>query len=90
MPGACGMACEVCVFKEACGGCMPGTDPKAAERLEHLKQELGMSCPMLECATKNKVDYCLRCPQFPCDVAYQEIPYSKKVLDIFKKFKEEK
>ena len=90
MPAACGMACEVCGFKEMCGGCMPGTDPKAPERLEKLKQMLGMPCPMLECAVKNKVDYCLRCEKFPCDTAYQEIPYSKKVLDIFKKFKEGK
>ena len=42
---------------------------------------------MLECAIKNNVDYCLKCPMFPCDTAYQEIPYSKKVLDIIKGLK---
>jgi len=88
MAGACGIACEVCGFKEVCGGCVAGTDPKALERLEKVKQALGMPCPVLECAIKNKVDYCLRCDKFPCDVHYQEFPYSKKLLDIFKKFKE--
>jgi len=34
MPAACGIACEVCGFKEVCGGCPPGTDPKAPERGE--------------------------------------------------------
>ena len=84
MTAACGINCDVCKFKEVCGGCMPGTDPKAPERLEKLKKMLGMPCPMLECAVKNKVEYCLGCPKFPCPVAYQEIPYSKKTLDVFK------
>ena len=90
MPAACGIACEVCGFKETCGGCVSGTDPKAPERLEKLKQMLGMPCPVLECAVKNKVDYCLRCGEFPCDVHYQGIPYSKTLLDVFKSFKESK
>jgi hypothetical protein len=90
MPAACGIACEVCGFLEECGGCMPGTDPRAPARLEQITQMIGMPCPMLECAIKNNVDYCLRCPNFPCDVAYQEIPYSKKLLDVFKGFKENK
>jgi hypothetical protein len=48
---------------------------------------MGTPCPMLECAIKNQVDYCLRCPSFPCEVAYQEIPYSKKILDLIKGMK---
>jgi len=91
VPAACGIACEVCGFLEECGGCMPGTDPRVPERLEQLRQMLGgLTCPMLECAAKNKVDYCLKCAMFPCDIAYQEIPYSKKLLDVFKSFKEKK
>ena len=90
MPAACGMACEVCGFKELCGGCPSGTDQKAPERLEQIKNIFGAPCAVLECAIKSKVDYCLRCDKFPCDVHYQEIPYSKKLLDTFKKFKESK
>jgi len=88
MPAACGMACEVCKFREMCGGCVPGTDPRAPEKLEEVKQTLGKPCPMLECAIKKKVAYCLGCVEFPCDVAYQEMPYSKKLLDLYKSFME--
>jgi len=91
MPGACGIACEVCGLKEKgdCPGCAPGTDEKARAMVEWLKG-VGISCPVLECAIKNKVDYCLRCESLPCDVLYQaEFPYSKKLLDIFKEIPKE-
>ncbi len=90
MPAACGMACEVCGFKETCGGCVPGTDPKASERLEKIKTMMGSPCMVLECARKNNIDYCLRCDKFPCEIHYKEIHYSKKIINIFKKFKEAK
>ncbi len=86
MPAACGMACEVCSIREKgiCPGCVAGTDAKAPAMVEWLKK-MGFSCPVLECAIKSKVDYCLRCEKFPCDVLYQaEFPYSKKLLDMFK------
>jgi hypothetical protein len=66
---------------------MAGTDPRAPEKLEQVKKVMGGPCPMLECAIKNKMDYCLRCPSFPCDTAYLEIPYSKKTLDAIKGLK---
>lgn len=91
MPAACGMACEVCQFKVMCGGgCFSGTDPKASERAKKIREMFGGPCAVLECAIKNKADYCLRCEEFPCDVHYQEFPFSKKLLDAYKKFKEEK
>jgi len=84
--GACGMACEVCKLKEMCGGCVAGTDERATAFVETLKG-LGLSCPVLECAIKSKVDHCLGCEKFPCDVLYQaEFPYSKKLLDGLKSF----
>jgi len=44
---------------------------------------------VLECAIKSKVDYCLRCENLPCDVLYQaEFPYSKKLLDMFKEWRQ--
>ena len=90
MPSACGIACEVCGIRERVGcpfddGCVPGTDPKAPEKLEKFKAAMGHSCSILECAIKNKVDYCTRCDQFPCDVHYEQGgPYSKKTLDMLK------
>jgi len=90
MPGACGIACEVCGLKEPYGGCTSGTAPKAPERAEEIRKMMGAPCPVLECAIKNKVDYCLKCDKFPCELHYRwEIPYSKKLLNILKKFKEE-
>ena len=95
MPGACGIACEVCAFKSEAvcgGGCVPGTDPKAPERAEKLREMSGgEGCPVLECAIRNKVDYCLNCEKFPCDVHYEfQFPYSKKLLDFFKESKQKK
>lgn len=87
MPGACGLECNVCQFKEGCGGCVPGTDPAARERAEEIKRMMGAPCPVLECAIKSKIDYCLGCPDFPCRIHYYEIPFSKKLLDIFKDWK---
>jgi hypothetical protein len=88
MPGACGIACEICVLheKEMCSGCAPGTDPKAQAFIEELKGE-GLSCPVIECAVKNKVDYCFRCEGFPCDIHYQAaLPYTNALLDTWKKY----
>jgi hypothetical protein len=86
MTAACGIDCDVCMALEKgiCHGCAAGTDAKAPEMVEWLKG-IGISCPVLECAIKNKVDYCLRCENMPCDVLYQaEHPYSKSLLDLFK------
>ena len=90
MPAACGIACEVCGVKDKCGGCVSGIDPAAPQRLEQIKEMMGVYCPVLKCAIENKVVYCLSCEKFPCEVHYKwEIPYSRKLLDLFKKFKEE-
>jgi len=79
------MACEVCglLEKQICEGCFAGTDERALARLEKQKAK-GKACAVLECAVTKKQDYCLRCESFPCDIHYQEIPYSKRVLDIIK------
>jgi hypothetical protein len=81
--GACGMACEICIFfiKGACTGCLPGTDEAALAKFEEFKQD-GFCCPAMECAIKNKVAYCLGCNNIPCDVLRQgETPYSRKFLE---------
>ena len=83
---ACGMACEVCrrYVRKECDGYSAGTDETASAFLKKLKG-MGFSCPVLECAIDSKVAYCLKdCDRFPCEVHYEEFPYGKKLLDIFK------
>lgn len=90
LPAACGIACDVCQLKERCGGCVSGTDPDAPRVLERIRKGMGNPCPVLECAIERKVEYCLGCEEFPCKVHYQhQVPYSKKALDLFKKFRTE-
>ncbi len=45
----------------------------------------GHPCLILKCAVESKVDHCLRCDKFPCEVHYQQGgPFSKQVLDMIK------
>jgi hypothetical protein len=83
---ACGIACEVCALydQKKCPGCAPGTDKEAPAKLKALT-EMGYPCPVLECAIKSQVAYCLSCDKFPCDIHYRRGPYKKELLDIFKK-----
>ena len=85
---ACGINCEVCSLREACGGCVPGNDPRAEARMKEIEAMMGAPCPALFCATRRGMDYCLACPDFPCGVLYKwEIPYSKTLLDLIGRFK---
>lgn len=88
MPSACDLACEVCQFPEKglcpIGRCVPGTDPRAPEKLEKFKAASGHLCAILECAINKKVDHCFRCDDFPCDIHYKQDLYSHKLLDMIK------
>jgi hypothetical protein len=88
MPATCGLACEVCGFpdRRLCpiDRCVPGTDPKAPEKLEKFKAAIGQPCLILDCAIKNNVDHCFRCPKFPCEIHYQQEIFSHKLLDMIK------
>ncbi len=82
--GACGMACELCVFlkKGICMGCNKGTDEAAVDKLNKFKDEYGFFCKALECAVTNRIDCCLSCENMPCDLLYQEeVPYSRKMIN---------
>lgn len=90
LPAACGISCEVCGLKAKCGGCVSGTDPDAPEVLRRMESGKGNPCPVLRCAIENRVEYCLSCPKFPCEIHYRhETPYSRKALDLFKKLQAE-
>jgi len=87
---ACGMACDICKLQEACGGgCLPGTHKDAPVRQEQIKNKLGHTCPILACAMEKKVDYCLRCDDFPCDIHFEkEVVFSRKYLKTYKDYME--
>ena len=86
---ACGINCDVCraYVEGKCpiGGCIEGS--KASQKLEKQKATFGFTCPVLECALKKGVDFCLRdCGDFPCETFYKAgFPYSKEFLDVMKK-----
>ena len=61
---------------------MPGTDPRAPEKLEKFTAALGHPCLVLDCAIKKNQDHCFRCSEFPCPVHYEQEMYSKKFLDM--------
>jgi hypothetical protein len=89
MTSACGIDCETCELKVECGGCPPGTDPRVKDRLEELKKSIGFICPVLRCAMEKKVEYCLKCAEFPCAIHYKyNYPYSDLFLDSVKVMKE--
>lgn len=94
MPSACGLACEVCRFPEKglcpMDRCVPGTDPKALEKLEKFKAAMSHSCLILECAINKKVDHCFRCDEFPCEIHYEQGLFSKRLLDMIKSMLEKK
>ena len=89
MPSACGIACEVCGIREKglcpSDGCVAGTDPQAPDKLAKFEAAMGHTCAILEHAIEKKVDHCLRCDGFPCDIHYQQGgPFSKQTLDMIK------
>ncbi|OYD13904.1 hypothetical protein CH333_09610 [candidate division WOR-3 bacterium JGI_Cruoil_03_44_89] len=85
--GACGIACGVCSLYEKglCRGCCSGIDKDILETIEWLREEIG-GCSILECAHKNKTDYCLRCDNFPCELHYEKGPYKNGFLDVLKTY----
>ena len=85
--GVCGIACEKCrrLLNKTCiiGGC---SFEGAEEKLKKQREVLGFTCPILECAFRAGVSYCMQdCKNFPCEIYYRfEFPYSKKFLDVMK------
>ena len=68
--GACGINCDVCRLNVLgiCSTCGPGRSQEAQKKVAAQERILGAPCHILACATKKRVDYCLRdCERFPCD-----------------------
>jgi hypothetical protein len=67
--GACGINCDVCKLNllGTCSACGPGTSLQAGRKLAAQQRLLGSTCPILDCARMNEIEYCMRdCSQFPC------------------------
>ena len=75
--GACGIDCGVCRLHllGTCSVCGPGGSPEASEKMAAQVRILGAPCPILACAVRSHVAYCVRdCERFPCD-AFRAGPY---------------
>lgn len=68
--GACGINCDICKLKllGVCSSCGPGRSREAEAKLAAQMRLFGWTCPVLECARMNNLDYCIRdCLSFPCN-----------------------
>lgn len=95
--GACGMCCDVCglYLKGICTTCAAGTDERAKKKLDGQMEKIKMPCPVLACAVKKKVGYCLKdCEEFPCgtfESGFESVhrsgpyPFSTSMLAMFKR-----
>ena len=93
---ACGISCDVCglYLKGICGACASGVDEKAKMKLDAQAKAGKSHCPMLECAVRRGVPYCLKdCEEFPCTkfetglelrLGPGPFPYSNSFLTTFK------
>lgn len=82
--GACGINCDVCKLNllGTCSTCGPGTSLDADRKLAAQQRLLGSTCPILDCARMNRIEYCMRdCNQFPCsNFRAGPYPFSKGFL----------
>lgn len=75
--GACGINCDVCRLNllGICSTCGPGKSQEAQKKIAAQLRILSATCPILACASDNRVDYCPKdCDRFPCD-AFRAGPY---------------
>jgi hypothetical protein len=68
--GACGIDCSACRLNAVglCSSCGSGKSAEAQAKIAAQIRILGGPCPILACAVKNQLDYCLKdCFAFPCE-----------------------
>lgn len=82
--GACGIDCDACRLRRigVCSTCGPGNSEEARKKMAAQERILGSPCPILECAVRNGVDYCLQdCDSFPCEILRGgPYPFSERFL----------
>ena len=87
--GVCGIDCDVCRLNVLgiCSTCGPGKSKDAQKKITAQNRIVGAPCPILACAVKNHVDYCLRdCDKFPCDeFGTGPYPFSQRFLNMQKR-----
>lgn len=87
--GACGIDCDVCKLSllGICSPCGPGTSLEGQKKMAAQARILGFPCPVLACAHRRGVAYCLRdCHLFPCELFLQgPYPYSEAYLEMQKR-----
>ena len=91
---ACGINCDVCKLRlmGICSTCSDGLSKEAKLKLEAQTRLLGQPCPILACARKNHIKYCLRdCRVFPCDnFSMGPYPFSQGFLSMQKRRRKQK
>lgn len=91
--GACGINCDVCKLRllGTCSSCGSGKSEEARKKLEAQKRSFGGTCPILECACLNRLEYCIRdCPSFPCEnFSSGPYPFGQDFLDMQKRRRKE-
>ncbi|UCF89990.1 MAG: DUF3786 domain-containing protein [Desulfobacterales bacterium] len=92
--GTCGINCDVCQLNllGTCSTCGPGNSREAAQKLAAQTRILGNTCPILACASVNRIAYCLRdCHSFPCDHFRKgPYPFSQGYIDMQARRRREK
>lgn len=84
--GACGINCDICWLHISgiCSTCGHGRSDDAKRKLEAQIRIIGAPCPVLDCAIKKEVQYCMKdCSSFPCDIFSQNrYPFSEGFLNM--------
>jgi len=83
---ACGINCNVCRLNllGICSTCGSGIDRDGLKKMAAQERILGQPCPILACAVKNHIEYCLRdCDRFPCtEFSSGPYPFSRGYLSM--------
>ncbi len=84
--GACGINCDVCKLRllGTCSSCGSGRSEEAQRKLAAQRRIFGGTCVMLECASLNNNEYCMRdCNSFPCEnFSLGPYPFSPGFLEM--------